>query len=455
MGRSKPEKKGEAPKPPGDGNAPSPPKPPKPPSRINRWITLLLVLMLLFVSYSVARDVLYRRVLYGLAQRSLNLFATGAVDKMGAVELTAEGNIVIRDAVMAHHHRGRTRTFYRADRVEIALDGWPLRDDPVYVSRVDLFHPEMWIVRETDGDWNIVWAFQPAPTEVETPVVQTSPAPVAPTPAPVEHPSRGGWPRNGVHVHQGIIHITFLCQDGRESNWDITNVNGVIARASPGIRFHPLKGDFYGGALTGEAHITSYRPFRMDLQLTLRNADAGRLAAGRSLFQRPIRGRVDGVLALKSDLETIGWRPVCAGRIEVNDGDLWDLPPFMGVLATLALTEVGDRKLTAAHIEFTVERDKVRIDQMDFLGTPLCLFGDGTMELTGENLDVTMVPRLGKSWDDILPFVGLPIQWLLDVAKGALVSIRITGAFWAPVFMVGDTPVNEPVRRLIEEKGPK
>jgi len=433
--------------------APAPqeePKPASPTSHLRQWLALMAVMAALFVTYSIARDVLYRRFLYGFAQDTLNGFATGTVEKIGSIELTPEGNILLRDAVVTHNRRGAKRIFYRAERIEIALDGWPMRGKPVHVMRVDLFHPEMWIVRETDGDWNIVWAVQPSETADARPAPPPSSTPPSPPPQAPDHPPRGGWPRNGVHVHHGIIHTTFLCQDGSESRWDITDVNMVITRAAPGLRFGPFKGRFYGGTMTGEAHVTSYSPFRMNLQATVHGADAGRLAAGRT-FKRPIQGRVDGVLALKSDTEKIGWRPVCAGRVDISDGDLWDLPPFVGVLATLALSEAGDRKLRAAQIEFSVERTHVRIDKMNFLGRPLNLFGEGTMALTGENLDVVLVPRFGKSMDDVLPLVGIPIQWLLDIFKGAFLTIRATGAFWAPVFSVNGEPVSEPVKKAILE----
>lgn len=413
--------------------------------RIRRWITLGFVLSALIVVYSVTRDTLYRRIVYGYAQEVLNSFATGTVEKIGSVEITVEGNLVLRDAVMTTVHRDRRRVFYRAQRMEVALDGWPLRDEKVYVSRVDLFHPEMWVVRETGGDWNIVQALQRAPADGAPP----------PGPQAWTHPIRGGWPRNGVHIHDGIVHVTFVRDNGSELTWDIEEVQASLHRAETGIRFGPFTGSFYGGSLVGDATIPSYNPFQMAFQVTVEDADVARIAAGRPFFKKPLHGRMDGVLTLKADRETIGERPIAAGRIEIRDGDLWEVPAFVSVLATLSLTEVGERKLEEARIEFTVERQRVRIDQMDFLGTPLCLFGDGTMDVTGENLDITMVPRIGKSWNDILPIIGAPIQWLSEIVKGALVPVRITGAFWAPELnWSSDEPVSDPVKKLIEEKSP-
>ncbi len=420
-------------------------------SRLNRWIALLVVLMLLVVTYSVTRNILYRRVLYGIAQQTLNLFATGSVEEVDSIELTAEGNILVHKPVITHQHRDRKRVFYRAERIEIALDGWPVRDKPIYVSRVDLFRPEISVVREVGGDWNIVWALQ-APPKGEEPVqVPPSPDPIPPPPPIPGGKPRGGWPVNGVHIHDGTIHITFVRDDNTEVSWDISHVNTVLERGDPGVRFRPLRGQFYGGAFLADVHVSSYSPFRMDAQVSIRGADAGRMAAGKPFIKRPISGRLDGVLAIRSDHEKIGDLPLVAGRIDITDGDLWDLPAFVGVLATLCLTETGDRKLKAAQLEFTVERDRVRIDRMNFLGQPVNLYGDGTMSLTGDKLELDFVPRIGKHMDDVIPGIGLAIQWLLNVIKGAFITIKCRGAFWAPEFTVNDEPLDMEMKERIEK----
>lgn len=422
------------------------------PSRLNRWIVLCLVMMVLAVVYGFARDILYRRVLRALAQDTLNSFATGTVESMDRVELTPEGNIRIHGGVVTHLLRGKRRTFYRAERIDVALDGWPLREK-VYVSRVDLFHPEIWVVRERGGDWNIVWGLQAVPGQPEPP--PPPPAPDDPPPPPPGtapfHPPRGGWPRNGVHIHDGTIHFVFMRDDGSELALSIANVNAPIVRAATGIRFGPMRATFYGGDMRADATVPSYDPFRMNLQLSVRGADVTRLAEGRPFVKRMPRGRLDAVLALTADRESIGERPICAGRVEIRDGDLWDLPAFIGVLAQLQLTNVGERKLKAAQLEFTVERHIVRIDHMNFLGEPLNLFGNGTMDLTGENLDVSLVPRIGKSFDEILPILGTPIQWLLNIIKGAFITVKISGAFWAPEFVVNGEPISAPLQEKIIE----
>jgi hypothetical protein len=145
-----------------------------------------------------------------------------------------------------------------------------------------------------------------------------------------------------------------------------------------------------------------------------------------------VSGQFDMVVTVRSDPSALGAWPVAAGRASIAGGKLWDLPAFVGVLAAFALTEAEDKVIDQAQIEFTVERTGVRIDRMDFLGRPLSLFGGGTMDLDGRNLDVTLVPRLGKSFGEVVPIAGHVLQALLDVVKGAIVPVRIGGSFWNP-----------------------
>jgi hypothetical protein len=146
-----------------------------------------------------------------------------------------------------------------------------------------------------------------------------------------------------------------------------------------------------------------------------------------------------------------------AGRCEITDGDLWPLPAFSGILHTLTLTSVEDKRIDEAQFAFTVEEGRVRVDQMHFLGYPVSLFGDGAMSLTGDWMDIRFVPRLGKKdWNSILPLIGAPIDLLSNIVKGALVPVSLTGSFAAPRFVVGSEADPKPdVRRLIEEKSPR
>jgi hypothetical protein len=95
---------------------------------------------------------------------------------------------------------------------------------------------------------------------------------------------------------------------------------------------------------------------------------------------------------------------------------------------------------------FTIEREHVRIDEMNFLGDPISLFGEGTMGLTGEDLNLVFVPKLEK---DILSLIVAPVALLTDLALGSWVPVVVTGSFWAP--QVGVEPEAK-VREEIQKR---
>jgi hypothetical protein len=118
---------------------------------------------------------------------------------------------------------------------------------------------------------------------------------------------------------------------------------------------------------------------------------------------------------------------------------------------------VAEKRIDAGILEFTVERDRVRIDQMHFLGQPVSLFGDGACSLSGDWIEVVFVPRLGKdTWNRILPIIGVPLDLLSSVVKGALVPVVLKGSYDRPEIGVEPLRFLKPgVRRLIEERSPR
>ncbi len=391
-----------------------------------RWrlAVLLFDLVLLAATVTVVRDVLVNRVLNRIAQGTLNALASASVESIGGIELTAEGNVVVQRPRVTTTRGGAQRLFFQSERIEIHVDGNPLRERDVEVMRVDLHHPEIFFVREADGEWNATWALRKSPAPASTPPPPPSTIAVA------SPPPRDRFPRNGVHIHGGLMHIVFVAPGGKETRWDIGGVEGVMRKQGGALLFERWTGTFYGGEFRGDASIASTDPFVMEMELSVMGADIRRMAE--KVMTKPVTGEFDLIFSVRADRAVLGAKPVAAGRAAVTGGKLWDLPPFVGVLAAFALTPTEDNIIEQAQLEFTVDREIVRIDRMDFLGRPLSLFGSGTMDLDGRNLDLTLVPRIGKSFGDIVPVAGHLFQALLDVAKGIIVPIRIGGSFWKP-----------------------
>jgi hypothetical protein len=413
----------------------------RPLDRRTRWAIFLSLLLLLGALYAVTRDILYDRLLHKIAQHAFNGLAAASIESIEDVTVDALGDVTLHRAVVTTERRGH-RVFLRADEVRLTFDGVPLRDAGLRVMRVDLVRPEIFVRREGDGEWNLEWALRP----VDRPDARDGAQDV------------DGYPRNGVHVHDGTIHVLFTAPSGREINWRVSGVRTSLERSDGILRVRRGVGNFYGGRLQADAEITGTSPLRIrQLKADVRDADVSKMAEGAPFLTHPVRGRFNGVFALSVDPDKTGWRPIMAGRCEISDGDLWPLPAFSGILHALSLSSVADKRIDEAQLAFTVEEDRIRVDQMHFLGYPVSLFGDGSMSLTGDWMDIRFIPRLGKKdWNSILPIIGAPIDLLSNILKGALVPVSLTGPFDEPRFEIGKSSEPKPdVRRLIEEKSPR
>lgn len=404
------------------------------------------MLALLTGGYWTARHFFYRRLIFRITQDLLDEFATAKVEKVGRIVIDSQGDITLYDTEVFTYRDGNRRLFYRAPQMLLSVDGFPGRDRKLRLMRVDLVQPEIWIRREQKGEWNVEWAFRKAKRD-GPPGSEAGEGP---------GPPDEGFPKNGIHIHDGIVHVTTVGRSGHEVTWTITKARGVLSKEQGVLRLRPFEGEFYGGRLVADAEVPRTEPFTCDFQITVTGAEVSKLAE-RLVLARPVSGRLDGVLVLTRSADRTQLHNIAAGQIQITNGDLWELPVFLSILSVLALDPGFDRRIESAEVKFTVEEDRIRIDQMDFLGSALCLFGDGEMDLDGENLEVVFIPRLGKNgMGDIIPLFGTPIQWLLDLAKGVLLPVVMTGSFDRPqVSVKPGYIIATPVRKLIESKSPK
>src|SRR5688572_386030 len=175
-------------------------------ARRARWTILISVLALLALLHGVARDVLYRRLLHKIAQGAFNGLAAASIESIGDVSIDALGDVSLHRAVVTTERRGH-RVLIRADLVRLTFDGQPLRDPELRVMRVDLVRPQIYARREAGGEWNLEWALRPAERHGDA-----------------GDDGRDGFPFNGVHVHDGTIHVAFADESGKDVVWRTTGV---------------------------------------------------------------------------------------------------------------------------------------------------------------------------------------------------------------------------------------
>ncbi|OHB77769.1 MAG: hypothetical protein A2Z34_02130 [Planctomycetes bacterium RBG_16_59_8] len=382
--------------------------------------------------HALLSAVIYPNLVYHSAQGFINRVLAGEVDHIGGVEVNTQGDIIIRDAQISTQTAGTRRLFYRVQEILLSFDGMPLVDENIRLSRVEFHRPEIFLYKPAGEKWNVEGLF-------------VAPAKRA---APGE---RFAFPAGGIHVYNGVAHVTVADERGKELTWKLEKVFFSIAGVGEKIDISPIDAEFAKGRARIDLDLAVGDAPSYGIKLHLWDALVEEMTRGTELEARKVRGFLDIVMTMEVSAGETGQAPVGSNYLRIRDGHIWDLPVFLGVLNLLRLDPSLESSFDEVLVHFTIEKDRVRVDDMRFLGYPVSLFGDGSMKLTGEEIDMVFIPRLGKRGLEEIPVVGAPVQFLLDIVKGTLVPIVVRGSFAHPQISVqtGRT-ITEPVRKLIE-----
>lgn len=416
----------------------------------NRGILFLGILVLLGTTYFSAREIFHRVYVLSLTQEMLNEIVSIRIESIGGIRANLNGEVILKDTEAFTYRNGERRLFYRAKSVTLFLNGFPGSTDRLRLLGVELEEPEIHLRRDREGTWNVSWALKPPPSKPSREREESEPSEPA---GPPEEP-KDTFPPEGIRIRKGTIHVEIETASGETVSWSIHEVTADLKKEGAILSLHPMEGTFYGGRFRArKAEFVPGASLQANIQISVTGARVEELSAPLEL-DPPATGTLDAVISLTTSQNRTESRPIAAGQIEIRDADLWELPVFFQVLSVLALNPVAERKIDTANILFTIEKDRIRIDQMDFLGFPVSLFGEGEMGVAGDDLDVVFIPRLGrKGLDDLLPIIGTPIQWLLNVAKGIFVPLVLQGSFSKPEISVKPGyNVAAPIRNLIKKK---
>jgi len=396
------------------------------------------------MTYLALRVGVYAPLVYGVAQDALDALFTAEVKQIGGVELDAQGDLHLVDVELTTDHRGERRVCFRARSLVLSFDGFPLRDRNLRVTRVDLFDPEIFVLRYPDGDWDALHYFVPRRRSVRPKAERVE----------GERERTSGFPANGVHFHRGTVHVSFRDREGEEITWRSDEVGGrIVEDEGETLLFERFHGGFYGGRIAARAKIPMGRPFAIDLMVSITGADVEQMAKGAPFLKNPVRGTFGAVFSAAYDPQNLGPDQIIAGSATISEGDLWEFPALLGVLNVLSLEDLSDRKIHAGELLFTLRGDRIQIDRMDLQGTPVTLYGSGSVDLTGKNLEITFVPRVQSGLRGLVPVLGDLVQEILDAPMGALFPVVVRGS-WGEVDskLERGRDVPEEVRRLVERE---
>jgi len=445
---------GEAPLPPPPATAaPTPPRPPSipapppavaPPSRFTPQRLLIFFGLLVGVasSYVLASELVLTVWIRMTAQDFVDLAMNAEVDHIERLSITRQGEVVLHRARVSIRGAEGKKLFYSADEMRFALEGNVERFfekgtravSDLRIRRVELHRPHLYFRKDLEGRWNVDLAFS------------TSRKPRPPE-DPVPGPRVDYFPPEGIHVYDATLHSVFYSEKGEELDWVTERVNLVVKKSRSGhLVFHNsagesvIEGDFYGGKLTASVDLLDYRRIvEGNLQIKVLDAEVSKMTRSVDL-QRRMSGKLTAFVSLaRSASETEG-QLRGSGFIRVTEGDLYDYPMVVSALSVLSFVAPGDNRITTADARFALEKDHIRIMQLDFIGTSMSLFGSGECALNGDNLYVCLSPKLPGTLNP------------LNLALGIMGTALLEGSVVNPTARYTTLAAVDPaIRRLIEE----
>jgi hypothetical protein len=132
----------------------------------------------------------------------------------------------------------------------------------------------------------------------------------------------------------------------------------------------------YGGALASDGWIRFGVLPQYGADAALTGADLSRLMVERFGGRQSFQGKVDAKLILSGEGSSTA-RLNGEGNVHVREANIYELPLLMGLLKTLRTGAPNKTAFTQSDIAFRIQGPHVYLDQIDFLGDVVDLYGYG------------------------------------------------------------------------------
>jgi hypothetical protein len=196
-----------------------------------------------------------------------------------------------------------------------------------------------------------------------------------------------------------------------------------IDKQAPDVLHLGLKAPLFGGDISGQARVELNSLLRYELDLTasqIRLEDFGAYNIGP---EPKLSGLAQGRLYLTGQgagVDTLDGN----GRLDVPDGKLIHLPLLLDLLKFLGLRWPDRTAFQEAHAVFAIHGKRLQISQLDLLGNPVSLSGNGAVDLLdGSDLQMNFFPTWGRT-EQLLPPV---VRTVPSAISKNLLKIEVRG----------------------------
>jgi hypothetical protein len=370
------------------------------------WSSILLGCTLLLLGWGLIIP-LY---LQSYAEDLIGGVINGTVN-VGSAAIAADGGIHVYDVSIQLERGEQRQRFIHAERIDIGLSGNPLFNQAVKVNTVHIYQPDISLIRDAAGIWNLQWAFKEGEHDTDISAADEI-------------------PEGGVFVHGGRLHLMFAPEDGHW-RFHVTDLSGTLRGRNGLVVVEGLHGSAYGGELGGTMDIASLSPLAFDAGISLSDIQLPLLVRGTNLEEESIQGLLHGGLALKRSTEETRGAPLGSGWFQVEEGNIVQFPILTSLLNLITGALPGDAGIDEAYGKFQVTATAFNFTNLKFEGSPASVVGGGWILHDGSNMQLFFTPKPDGGILTGIPLIGDIVGGILAL-PAEMAAVEVTGAFFDP-----------------------
>jgi hypothetical protein len=217
------------------------------------------------------------------------------------------------------------------------------------------------------------------------------------------------------------------------------------------IEILDLAGSLFQGTLGGEGRVVLADAVRYRLWLTVSGVKLEDLARHYKIGDgAELRGLAQGQLLLENvpDSKTGKLVTIGSGQVDVPQGRMYNLPVLLELVKVLKGQAPDGCAFEEAHASFELKGDRIKVTQLDLLGSAVSLGGGGEMDTDGKNVKFefyTIWSQTLKRW------LSTPFGDVTGLLSGSLFKIELTRENGKLVPKAHMLPVvTDPVRAVAE-----
>ena len=199
------------------------------------------------------------------------------------------------------------------------------------------------------------------------------------------------------------------------------------------LEFPDLTATLFQGTVGGEARVTLAADPRFRLWLTAAGVRVDELAACNKLGTgAELRGLAQGKILLENPADPKTGLAVLtgSGSIDVPNGRLLNLPVLLPLLKLLKLQTPDQTAFEEAHAVFDIRGDRIKITQLDLIGSALSLGGVGELSAAGDDIHLEFY----TIWSQALrKWLATPLGDVSALLSGNLFRIEMTKSPGSPM----------------------